>query len=317
MSICSWAPQATKMACRLGRRLSGIFKPAPRFGGVGSGRESSSGPLAMADVDQDGDLDLFAGGRVIPKKYPRSASSLFLRNDNGHFHVDQANTRRLREIGMVSGAVWSDLDKDGDSDLLLACEWGSLRLFENEKGKLIDNTSEYGLAEYTGWWNGVATGDFNEDGRMDVVASNWGRNTVHEAFRRKPLRLYHGDPDSDGVVELLEAHFDVERDAWVPYRNRLGAARAFPFIRKRFRSHRAYAKADIREILGDTLEAMATLKADTLETSLFLNQGDCFTRRALPPAAQFAPAFAVCVADFDADGHKDLFLSQNFFATPR
>jgi hypothetical protein len=211
---------------------------------------------------------------------------------------------------MVSGAVWSDLDGDGDPDLVLACEWGPVRVFVNDSGHLGERTQAWQLEKFLGWWNGVATGDFDEDGRLDIVASNWGRNTPYQAHREKPLRLYYGDADGNGTMDLIEAYFDSTK--FVPEKQRDTLAAALPLLTERYPLNREFAKASVEEILGKTLDF---LEANWLESTLFLNRGDRFEARALPVQAQMSPAFGIVVADLDGDGHEDLFLSQNFFAT--
>src|SRR4030095_11073173 len=143
-------------------------------------------------------LDLFVGGRVLPGKYPKAASSAILRNTGGKFEVDAENASQLAEIDLVSGAVFSDIDGDGDPDLVLACEWGPIRVFLNTRGKLTEVTDRWGLAAYAGWWDGITTGDFDEYGRMDIAATNWGRNTKYENHRSRPLQVYFGDFDGNG-----------------------------------------------------------------------------------------------------------------------
>jgi hypothetical protein len=139
-----------------------------------------SGPLALGDIDGDGQLDLFVGGRVLPGRYPEAASSRIYRNQAGKFQLDEERSVLLENVGLVNGAVFSDVNGDGNADLVLACDWGPLRVFINESGRLREATDKLGLSTHRGWWSGVTTGDFDGDGRMDILASNWGQNTRYE-----------------------------------------------------------------------------------------------------------------------------------------
>ena len=280
------------------------------------GTSSSTGPLAVGDYDGDGQLDLFVGGRVIGGRYPEAASSRLFHNRGGRLVEDAGAGALLHQVGLVSGAVWCDLDGDGYPELILACEWGPLRVFRyQDRRTWREITAELGLDKYRGWWNGVAVGDFNGDGKLDLVASNWGRNTKYQGFREQPLRLYYGDFSGLGGVDLLEAYYDPTLAKIVPWQHlgRMGAA--LPFLSARYDSFRKFGAASIPEILGERAAAAHELTANWLETTVFLNQGDHFAAHTLPVEAQLSPAFAACVADIDNDGNDDIFLSQNFFAT--
>jgi len=277
---------------------------------------SSTGPLALADYDGDGNLDLFVGGRVIAGRYPEPASSRLFRNEGGKPIEDSSAAALLRGVGLVSGANWSDLDNDGYPELILACEWGPIRVFRyGDKRAWREVTVELGLDKYRGWWNGVAAGDFDGDGRMDLAASNWGLNKKYDSYRQQPLRVYYGDFTESGGVDLLEAYYEPSMAKIVPWQHFGRVGPALPFVTGRYNTFRKFGEASISEILGEKLRGARELQANWLETTVFLNRGDRFEARLLPMEAQLSPAFAICVADLDNDGSEDIFLSQNFFAT--
>ena len=288
--------------------------------------ESSVGPLAITDMDGDGELELFVGGRVIGGRYPESASSRIYRNRGGRWELDESNSRALEKIGLVSGAVWSDLDGDGYPELILACEWGPLKFFRNDHGHLkpwnpsvtlptLNSQPLSTLNQLTGWWNGVTTGDIDGSGRMSIIAGNWGLNAPYHASLEHPVRLYYGDFTGGRGVDLIEAQYDPALNAYTPRRMRNSVANALPDVLARFPTQRSFSEATIDQVLGDNKAVATKTEAGFLESALFLNHGDTFELEPLPMEAQFAPVFSVNVADFDGDGFEDLFLSQNFFAT--
>ena len=276
--------------------------------------ECSTGPLAMADWNGDGTLDLFVGGRALPGKYPEEAFSLLFRGKGDQFELDNESTKQISTAGLVSGAVFSDLDGNGGPELVLACEWGRIRVFRYAEGKWQDATVPLGLDKYVGWWNSVTTGDFDNDGRLDIVAGNWGRNTKYESFRSQGLRMAYGDMDGNGTVEAIETYFDPGTKNWMPWCSPLTAMKSMPWLQDRFKNHTAFGMASITEVVGDRGASAKVIEANWLETTVFLNRGATFEARTLPREAQFSPVFGISVADLDGDGNEDIFLAQNFFA---
>ena len=323
---------ATLIAARLGNEPRALFAALSNYeDGLGFGAaiqkfdlrataasdlmaawDSAAGPMAFADIDRDGDLDLFIGGSGMPGRYPAAASSRILRNDDGKFAIVEMPD--FKNVGLVNGAVFCDLNGDSDPDLLLACEWGSIRAFINRNGAFTDQTTGVGLDKFKGLWTGIAAGDFDEDGKLDFVAGNWGRNSKYEAFRSQPARIYFADFDEDGTFDVIESHFESGIGKYVPDRQRSVLGGAVPFVNDRFRTHAAYSTAGVDELLGELKDRAGLLEANWFETSIFLNRGEHFEVRTLPIEAQFSPVFGVCVADFDGDGHEDIVAAQNFFA---
>jgi hypothetical protein len=227
--------------------------------------------------------------------------------------LDEENSRVLEKAGLVNGAVWSDLDGDGYPDLVLACEWGPIRVFKNERGHLHEKTKELGLEGYTGLWRGVTTGDIDGDGRLDIIASNWGENSDYEASSNHPVRIYYGDFSDRGALDVIEAVYDPMRGVEVPRRMRDALADAYPPLLGKYPTHKAYAEATMEQILALLPKPAEKVEARTLATMVFFNRTNHFEGMELPYEAQIAPGFGVNVGDFDGDGNEDVFLSQNFF----
>ncbi|MCS1407639.1 MAG: hypothetical protein M2R45_00799 [Verrucomicrobia subdivision 3 bacterium] len=285
------------------------LKDSPRT--ILNSKPSSIGALSTADWDQDGDLDLFIAGRVLPGRYPVAVDSMLLKNHKGNLQI--AHT--FEELGLVTGSIFSDLTGDGRPELIVTREWNTLKVFTGNMDSPQDVTEQWRLDRLSGFWNGIEAGDFNNDGRMDLVASNWGHNHKYELAASQPLRLYYGDLNNDGQWDLVESYYHQLLDQELPVRSLRTVGLALPSIRQRLRTFQNYADKTILSIYGALLDSANSLSVNHLAHTVFLNQGQHFTAEPLPTLAQTTPAFGIAVADFDCDGNEDLFLCQNFFAT--
>ncbi len=277
----------------------------------------NAGAVAAADFEHSGHLGVFIGGRVLPGGYPMAPRSALLANRGGKFEdVTDALAPGLREPGMVTGAVWSDVDGDGWPDLLLTLEWGGVKYFHNTQGKGFEDWSDRAgfSAAGTGWWTSIATADFNGDGRPDFVVGNLGLNTPYQADPAHPALLFSGDFKGGGSPQLVEAYY--EGDKLYPRRGRKALGASVPSVLKRFPNNEAYSKATLGEILGEEKLAHARRFAATeFRSGVFLSQADGTYRfEPLPRVAQISPFQGVVAGDFEASGHADIFAVQNSYA---
>jgi hypothetical protein len=276
---------------------------------------TSGSSVSAADFDQDGDLDLFIGGRLTPGQYPTAPKSTILKNEKGKFSdVTSQVCPGLQNMGMVTASLWTDFDQDGWVDLLIAGEWMPLTFLKNNHGKLINVTSSTGLKNTQGWWNSLAAGDFDEDGDIDYVAGNVGLNTEDQPSAEKPLTMFAKDFDKSGTMDPVIFRYSGEN--LYPIHPRDEMTSQMNFLKKRFVYYGDYAKAEMKDIFTkEELKDAARLSCEEMRSVLLENQGNGkFKMKALPAAAQLGPVYGIITGDYDADGHTDLLLTGNSYA---
>ena len=269
---------------------------------------ASGSCVVAADYDRDGDLDLFVGGRVLPRQYPKPARSYLLRNDNGRFtDVTQQLAPGLATIGMVTSALWSDYNNDGQVDLVVAGEFMPVAFFQNRGGRLAPVSAQLP----SGWWNSLTAGDFDNDGDMDYVAGNLGLNSRFKASVAEPVTVYAKDYDQNGTLDPIFCCYNQGKCYPVPPRDQL--AEQVPGLKKRFTSYAAYGKLTVTELLKpDELAGAYVAQATELRSCYIENLGNgAFQYRPLPMMAQTAPIFGMLTEDLDQDGYLDVLLVGN------
>jgi hypothetical protein len=269
--------------------------------------------VRVADINGDGHPDLFVSGRVIPGRYPETPQSYLLINDGkGHFADATASIApSLQSIGMITDAAWIDLNGDNKKDLIIVGEWMPVTVFINNNGKFENRTKDYFDKDYSGWWNKLSVGDFNNDGKPDLIIGNMGLNTQCRATDKQPAELYYKDFDENGSVDPILCFYI--KDSSYPYVTRDELFDQLSMMRTRFPSYASYANATIKNIFtDDELKDAKHLKADYLKTAYFESGADGrFHEKALPLQTQFSPVFTITQLDYDKDGNKDILLCGN------
>jgi len=271
-----------------------------------------------ADVDHDGDLDLFVGSRSRPWLYGLIPESYLLINDGYGKFTDETASRApgLSEVGMVTDAVWVDLNKDGDEDLIVVGEWMPVTVFYNQRGKFVDVTRKYGFENTHGWWNTVAAADFNQDGFVDLVAGNLGLNSILKASQEKPVQLFINDFSGDGKPDQILTYYHGDKSYPLASAEQMFAN--IPSLQAKYPTFAAYAGKSIQDIFSrEQLKAATVRSAAQFASLLLMNHGDeTFNVTQLPVEAQFSPIYAILIDDFNKDGYQDMLLGGNFYGVP-
>jgi len=279
---------------------------------------ASGSCVRAADYDRDGDLDLFIGGRVVPGSYPTPAESYLLRNDNGKFtNVTPDVCDELQTLGMVTDALWTDYNQDGKMDLVVVGEFMPITFFTNEGAKFT-RLSTSGVDQFTGWWNSITGGDFDNDGDVDFVAGNLGLNNNFQVKKESPLKVFAKDFDGNGSVDpVLACYMRVsmeseERKLYpIHFWDELNSQS--PKFRNKFSRYKQYSQVTIDQVLTpEDLNGALILEANHMESSFIENLGHGkFILKPLPLLAQVAPVNGMVTTDVNEDGNLDVVVVGN------
>lgn len=283
----------------------------------------SGAKVTASDYDGDGDLDIFVGERVIPQHYPKLASGYLYKNENGIFSdVTRKIAPELIDLGLITDAIWTDYDTDGDQDLIVVGEWMPFTIFKNTDGKFEKAPLEKtGLKDTSGWWYAINGADFDQDGDIDFIAGNLGLNYKYHASKDIPFEVYSSDFDKNGMQDIILGY--KENGVVYPLRGKECSSQQLPFLNRKFKSYTEFSKATVEDMVGsEALETAIHLKVNTFASTYFENNADgSFTAIALPVTAQISSVNAIEIADFNEDGNLDAILGGNLYAseveTPR
>ncbi len=280
----------------------------------------SSSVVKQADYDNDGDIDLFIGGRLTPQKYPHPASSKLLENRNGSFiDVTNAVIPDLNKLGLTTSATWVDINNDSFLDLVVVGEWMPIVIFINKNGSFIKTPFD-GLKNTEGWYFQVTSADIDNDGDNDLIVGNLGLNYKYKASEKQPFQVHSYDFDKNGLNDIVLSYYD--HGQVYPVRGRSCSLEQIPSLENKFPNYESFGNSNLKDIYGDNLDNALHFKAHTFASYYVENiEGEDFKLHALPQSAQISSINNIIVDDFDTDGNQDIIISGNLYGseieTPR
>ena len=276
--------------------------------------EINASKIDAVDFDNDGDLDLFIASNAVPTQFGEKPKQFLLENDGtGNFkEVTPSFAPELQDVGNIKDFVWKDIDGNGFLDLIVAGHWTPVTIFMNN-GEQLSSQKDNGLDNTNGWWNSIELADLDNDGDLDILAGNWGRNTKFSASLEKPITLYINDFDDNGSIETVVTHFHGERETAFASKDEL--AKQMPFLNKKFLFYKDFAKASLEELFGkDKLEEATKRKVYTLSTSYFENDGNNnFSEKQLPHLVQSSSVNDIYLVKNDKETINEILMVGNNF----
>jgi enediyne biosynthesis protein E4 len=269
--------------------------------------------VRSSDIDADGDIDIFVGGRVVPGSYGSTPRSYILVNGGKGLFTDKSAELLPEGLGMVSDALWVDLNHDRRKDLVVVGEWMPVTvLLQNANGKFDDATRSFGLDQTEGWWNCITSADFDHDGDEDLVAGNFGLNSRFAPTASEPVDIFIGDIDSNGSQEQIMTYYN--HGIQHPFITRDLLIKQIPPLKKKFLKYSDFKVAQLTDIIPpEKLPGFVHRTANTFASVYLENVGTGFIVSNLPVEMQLFSVFSLLSDDFNGDGHPDIMAVGNIF----
>jgi hypothetical protein len=266
--------------------------------------------IETEDFDKDGKTEVFLGARTIPGNYGLPPQSYLLKNENGNW-IDIASPS-LGNIGMVTDAVWADVDLDGEKDLLVVGDWMPVKIFKNDHGTIKDPIV---IPESNGWWQRIEASDLDKDGDIDFILGNWGLNTKFKASPARPLTMFVNDFDNNGKSEFIINWYSPLDSQAYPFAQKEELVAQMPGLRQTILTYKDYTNKTYDSLFSpEVLKKSISYKVNYLETAVLWNEGNSYSLKALPLEAQVSPVFGIVADDLDGDGNTDIWLGGNFYS---
>ena len=275
---------------------------------------NSASCVKAADFDEDGDMDIFIGGRLTPKQYPKSGTSgLFVNNGDGTFTNKISEIApELEKAGMIRDAEWTDLNGDNKLDLMVVGEWMPISFWINSNNTFKNETAAYFSTLEKGWWNSIDKADIDGNGLEDYVIGNLGLNYKYKASRDKPFVVYAKDFDESGTQDIVLGCY--YGDKMYPLRGKSCSSEQIPGLVEKFPSYEEFAIADIHQVYGEELDSSLNYEVNQFQSIvLFQDSKGKYSVKPLPREAQVSPVNGSIFKDFNNDGQLDILVAGNLY----
>ncbi len=278
----------------------------------------SGGCVRAADINKDGKLDLFVGGKLSPGLFPEAPESFILKNKStpNHLLFERDKTQKdttLTRPGMVTDALWTDINKDGWQDLIVVGMFMPITIFQNNHGQLINQTKAYGFENTNGWWTRIVKSDFDGDGNEDFVVGNMGTNTQLKASAKEPLSITYSDFNNDGVIDPILCYYNNGKS--YPWFSRDEMFEQMPALQKRFGRYQDYADAQLIDLFSSEQLTSAKTVNIFMQNSVYINNSGNgkLIIKPLPALAQISMVNGIVPFDINKDGKEDMIIAGNFY----